>query len=112
MLAFIFFTLLGFLGLFFVYRRFFCHSVFKRAGIPGPKPHWLFGNVRELFTKDRHLVLSQWSGKYGPVFGYYLGGKPVLVVSTPEAAEQICIKQFASYQSHFVNINRLFVHDN
>ena len=89
---------------FYIYRKFYRQRLFKRLGIPGPEPHWLFGNVFQLFQKDRHLIMSKWSAKYGPFFGYYLGADPVLVINTPEAVEAVCVKQSSEFQGHAVCI--------
>ena len=87
---------------FFCYRKFYCHRYFKNLGIPGPEPHWFWGNLDKLWTDDRHLVMSKWTELYGEFYGYYEGPTPVLVTTSLEAVERIGIKQFSDFQGHNV----------
>ena len=87
---------------FFLYRRHKAHY-FKRHGMPGPEPHWFFGNLKDLWnTKQKHLLFHNWSKKYGKFYGIMEGPIPVLVTSSPEAVEQICVKQYSNFQGHKV----------
>ena len=69
-------------------------SKFKDNGIPGPEPHLLFGNIVEYKRQGYVKCHEQWIKKYGPVVGYFLGGKPFLLVADPELLKLIQIKDF------------------
>ena len=90
--------------IFYCYRKFWCHRYFKARGVPGPEPHWFWGNTKELWVNDRHSVMQQMANKYGDFWGYYEGPTPVLVTSNLEAVERINIKQFSEFQGHSVCI--------
>ena len=49
--------------------------------IPGPRPAWLLGNVPQMSAKLTPDVLSGWAAEYGPVFRFFMGLKPVIVVT-------------------------------
>ncbi|XP_023237849.1 cytochrome P450 3A8-like isoform X2 [Centruroides sculpturatus] len=66
-------------------------SLFKRYGIPGPKPNFFFGNLIE-FNKERNRCTEEWLKRYGKVYGFYLGGKPFLVCNDIEFLKLILIK--------------------
>ena len=88
---------------FYVYRRFYCHRYFQRLGIPGPKvDNFFFGNSPALWRDDRHLVINQWVKEFGPVFGYYEGPSPVLVIADAEVAECMLLKQSSQFSGRFV----------
>ena len=88
-----------FTGLYF-YRRFHAHQYFRRLGIPGPKPHWLFGNLLALADESRrHIQLTEWTKKYGSVYGIYEGSSPQLVISDLEAVNNVFIKQFGTFHA-------------
>ena len=46
-----------------------------------------------IWKQGSHHVLQQWAKTYGDVFGYYEGSTPVVVISSIEAIENVCIKQ-------------------
>ena len=61
------------------------------ADIPSPPKHWLLGNLPQVLAavKQKRLFqqLFQWSREYGPVYAYWAGSTPVLVLSQPNAIE-------------------------
>ena len=84
-------------SLFYLYRKYRL-KYFKKLGIPGPDPHWFYGNLGELWSTDsRHILISNWTKKYGKIFGYYEGSTPVLVISDVEDIERLCIKQMNDF---------------
>ena len=88
---------------FYVYRRFYCHRYFQRLGIPGPKvDNFFFGNSPALWRDDRHLVINQWVKEFGPVFGYYEGPSPVLVIADASMAETFLSKQSSQFTGRYV----------
>lgn len=36
--------------------------------LPGPRPQWLFGNLREVIKKGNHQAYTDWQRSYGSVF--------------------------------------------
>ncbi|XP_053574907.1 thromboxane-A synthase [Bombina bombina] len=71
-------------------------SQLERVGIKHPKPLPLIGNVllfKEGFLKgDKHLLKT-----YGPICGYYMGRRPMILVAEPEAIKIILQKEFANF---------------
>jgi hypothetical protein len=70
---------------FFVYLYFrFIHSpyqAFAGTGVKGPKPKLLLGSSLEYMRRGEMQVYHKFYQTYGPVFGFYLGTRPVLVVA-------------------------------
>ncbi len=74
------------------------HRTWKRQSVPGPEPTSIFfGNQSDLLQHGRHVMFTRWTQKYGKVFGYYEGPQPVLVVSDPDMAKEILVKQFVNF---------------
>ncbi|CAG2164390.1 unnamed protein product [Oppiella nova] len=78
----------------FYYQRVRRMTILERHGIPGPKPHLIFGNMFDYNTRGYNECYDEWKTKYGRVFGYYLGAKPFIVVTDPELLKLIQIKEF------------------
>ncbi|CAF2955596.1 unnamed protein product [Rotaria sp. Silwood2] len=76
------------------------YEFFKRLNIPGPPPILLFGNFLD-FVKTKRLSISitQWTEKYGRIFGYFEGHTPILVISDPDLLQDIFIKSFSNFHS-------------
>ena len=90
--------LFGIVFAFFLYRKYVAHQFLKSLSIPGPKPHWLFGNVLSLVEEGtRHLVIADWTKNHGKVFGYYEGPKPTIVISDVNLVQQVFVKQFPNF---------------
>lgn len=73
-------------------------NLFQRYGIPGPKPHFLLGNIRE-FNDKKIKCFEEWEKKYGKMFGFFLGSKPYLICLDVEFIKIMQIKEF----KHFAN---------
>ena len=69
-------------------------KTFDRYGIPGPKPHLIFGNFADYKTKGYVKCHEEWIKKFGPIVGYWLGGKPFVLIADTELLKQIQIKDF------------------
>lgn len=69
--------------------------------IPGPKPKFFFGNVIELFTHIRHssACLSDWTKKFGKIYGYFIGHTPIICISDPDMLQEIFITKFSHFHS-------------
>lgn len=74
-------------------------SLWRRHGIPGPKPSLIFGNLLQIRTKSKDIlaVQTEWLEKYGNVCGYFTGHRPTLLVADLEMLRQILIKDFPSF---------------
>lgn len=76
---------------------------FEKRGIPGPKPHLLWGHYREL-SSDHYKWINKWSEEFGGTFGVFWGDKPFLVTCNLDVAKEVLIKQFPK----FVNRGKQF----
>ncbi len=74
-------------------------SLFKKLGIPGPEPHLIFGNMKKVYAKGMKFAMQEWREEHSPLYGFYDGVKPHLVVSDPALVKQIAIKQFQKFHS-------------
>ncbi|GMT22203.1 hypothetical protein PFISCL1PPCAC_13500, partial [Pristionchus fissidentatus] len=72
-----------------------------KRGLSGPEPELLFGNLRDIwhFDKPRSIVLSEWSKKYGKIYGFYEGQRPIIVVSDFETINDIVVKKTDCFNS-------------
>lgn len=73
--------------------------LFEKLGIPGPKPHWLLGNLLELQNTTLSKRLSELSKKFGSIWGFFEGPNPILILSTPKAVHSFYVKQSSSFQA-------------
>ncbi|XP_054167645.1 cytochrome P450 3A24-like [Oppia nitens] len=80
-------------------------SQLKRNGIPGPEPHILWGNFKEYQIKGYAKCHEEWIKKYGRIVGYYLGGKPFVLVADPELLKVIQIKEFHEFSKRQLLLN-------
>ncbi|ELU12160.1 hypothetical protein CAPTEDRAFT_123301 [Capitella teleta] len=75
------------------------HKIFRKLGIPGPEPHWWYGNIKQLKTKTRisHETFQMWAKEYGNTYGYFEGPTPILVSNDLDLIKQVFIKQFGKF---------------
>ncbi|XP_049527741.1 cytochrome P450 3A29 isoform X3 [Dermacentor silvarum] len=71
--------------------------LFKDLGIPGPKPDFLWGNLKQMDHR-RVEAFVQWRKDHGKLFGVYVGSEPFLVITDPEMAHECFVKQAAIFQ--------------
>ncbi|XP_003509725.1 lithocholate 6-beta-hydroxylase [Cricetulus griseus] len=70
----------------------YSHGTFKKLGIPGPKPLPLFGTIFDYrdgtwkFDEDCYK-------KYGKIWGFYDGRRPVLGIADPEVIKTVLVKE-------------------
>ena len=80
------------------YRRM---TLLSRHGFPGPRPHFLFGNMLEVHAKGGLSdIYEEWHTKYGPIVGFYLGGVPNLVVADEELLKKVMVTDFTTFNHH------------
>ncbi|XP_066264682.1 cytochrome P450 3A11-like [Branchiostoma lanceolatum] len=74
-------------------------SLFKKMGVPGPRPWPVIGDFfgqmkRGIWNPDHHVKMLR---EYGEVYGLFSGSMPVLFVSDPEMLREILVKQFHNF---------------
>ena len=67
---------------------------FTSQGIKGPRPVPFLGNYIDAFTRSTLLMDIQRREKYGKIYGYFHGSKPVLSVGDPVLLKKILVKDF------------------
>lgn len=68
-------------------------STLKNLGIPGPKPNFLFGHLIEISREGLNGVFPKWTEKYGPIVGFYIGGRPQVLITDFELIRLVMIKE-------------------
>ncbi|XP_078582456.1 cytochrome P450 3A11-like [Branchiostoma floridae x Branchiostoma japonicum] len=74
-------------------------SLFKKMGVPGPRPWPVIGDffgqmIRGFWAPDHQVQMMR---QYGEVYGVFSGSNPVLMVSDPEMLREIFVKQFHKF---------------
>ncbi|XP_035228707.1 cytochrome P450 3A31-like isoform X1 [Stegodyphus dumicola] len=70
-------------------------QVFKKYGIPGPRPSFLSGNMSQLKASSTpNEVITAWIKEYGNVFGYFVGEIPYVIINDLDMLKQVMIKDF------------------
>lgn len=90
--------LLGALSAILIARLVF--SLFKRPSLPlppGPRPAPIIGNIHQLPKSLQWLELYHWSKKYGPVMHLSMGGQPLIILSTNQAAHDLLNRRSSRY---------------
>ncbi|XP_076351943.1 thromboxane-A synthase-like isoform X2 [Tachypleus tridentatus] len=72
-------------------------SFFQNLGIPGPKPNFIFGSLREFQTKGAIKCREEWIKKYGNICGFYYGRLSIIIVADLDLLKQIQIKDFHKF---------------
>ncbi|CAF2147910.1 unnamed protein product [Rotaria magnacalcarata] len=77
------------------------YNTFQGMGLPGPAPRFFFGNLIELFSHSRHSAacLSDWTKKYGKIYGYFIGHTPIICISDPDVLQEIFVTKFSYFHS-------------
>lgn len=71
-------------------------NLFRKYGIPGPKPNFITGNMNE-FHEKREKCIDEWLEKYGKIFGFFLGAKPYIICTDVEFIKLMQIKEFKTF---------------
>ncbi|KAJ4967129.1 hypothetical protein NE237_018978 [Protea cynaroides] len=88
------------LGAFFLIPIIMGHRNWRNAP-PGPRGWPIFGYLPYL-SENLHVNLFHLSKTYGPLFSLRLGQKPVIVISSPEAAREILKHKEGSFSSRTI----------
>ncbi|KAI1280916.1 Cytochrome P450 3A24 [Halotydeus destructor] len=74
------------------------YSFWQSRGISGPRPWPVVGNaLSHMFQSSAGLDRRNFA-KFGHVYGYYDGQRPVLMISDPEMLQQVFVGQFTDFQ--------------
>jgi cytochrome P450 len=67
---------------------------------PGPKQHWLFGNLKE-FSRDRLGALTRWQREYGDIVRVRFGPRRILFLNHPDLVEDVLVDQNRKFIKHY-----------
>uniref|UniRef100_A0A8C6DN12 Cytochrome P450 3A n=1 Tax=Moschus moschiferus TaxID=68415 RepID=A0A8C6DN12_MOSMO len=79
------------LVLFYVYGT-YSHGLFKKLGVPGPRPLPLFGNILS-YQKGICGFDEECFQKYGKMWGIFEGKQPLLLITNPDVIKTILVKE-------------------
>ncbi|KAM6971860.1 cytochrome P450 3A40-like [Aplochiton taeniatus] len=85
-------TLLALLVTLLVLYGYWPHGVFKKMGVPGPKPLPFFGTLLE-YKKGFVNFDENCFKKYGKTWGIFDGHQPVLCITNPAMIKTVLIKE-------------------
>ncbi|XP_036028239.1 cytochrome P450 3A13-like [Onychomys torridus] len=71
------------------------HGLFKKLGIPGPKPLPFVGTMLK-YRKGQTKFDIECHKKYGDMWGLYDGLLPVLIITEPDMIKKVLVKEFYS----------------
>ncbi|XP_059105784.1 LOW QUALITY PROTEIN: uncharacterized protein LOC131898614 [Peromyscus eremicus] len=69
------------------------HGIFKKLGIPGPKPLPFLGSIFAYHKKGFWEFDKQCHRKYGKMWGFYEGRQPVLAITDPDMIKTVLVKE-------------------
>ena len=78
------------------------HSVWRKLGIPGPRPLPFLGNAHEIKRLGMAEAFRQWGERYGPVVGVFFMRRPMLVINDVNMLKQILITDFHNFTNRGV----------
>lgn len=90
------------------YFKLFRYDHWKKLGVPGPEPVPLLGSFykaalgRISLVEDIDLVYKKW--KKEPYYGVFIGSTPVLMISDPELAKTILVKNFNIFPGRWEHV--------
>jgi cytochrome P450 len=78
---------------------------------PGPKPHFLFGNM-PLASHDPLAIFSAWAREFGDIFYYRAIWINVFFLNHPDLIEQVLVRNYQNFlKDHVVRKSRWFFGD-
>ncbi|KAF9048046.1 cytochrome P450 [Hymenopellis radicata] len=72
---------------------------FQPSSPPGPKKIPFFGNLFQVPALRPYPIFREWAQKYGPIYHLRLGPQNVIVLNTPEAADELFVNRSKSFSS-------------
>ncbi|KZT69378.1 cytochrome P450 [Daedalea quercina L-15889] len=83
----------------YIMRSMYVRSA-NRSGLPpGPKRVPFLGNVHQIPRTDQHITFMQWATQYGDVVYAEFFGKPMVILSSVKAVNDLLEKRSAKYSS-------------
>lgn len=84
-------------------------NYWKTKGVPGPKPVFPFGNIKQMALGTEHFgevmaKIYKETNKY-PFVGAYLMHKEVLVINNLDLVKTVLVKDFAYFTDHGISFN-------
>jgi len=88
------------------------YSYWERRGVPGPKPQFPFGNMKDsIFFKEHFgLLCEKWYKEYhdAPYIGYFKMSEPTVLLRDKELIKDVLIKDFSSFEANDFNVNEKY----
>nr|XP_048286071.1 cytochrome P450 3A13-like [Myodes glareolus] len=82
----------------------YSHGIFKKLGIPGPKPLPFLGSVLA-YRKGFWEFDIQCHKKYGKMWGFYEGRNPILAITDPDMIKTVLVKEcYSTFTNRRVGI--------
>ncbi|CAI7923523.1 unnamed protein product [Closterium sp. NIES-54] len=69
--------------------------------IPGPPSRFLVGNIPDIASREFHVCHMAWARQYGALYKYMMGPHPMVIVSSPELAREVCERRFDAFHDRF-----------
>nr|XP_042124325.1 cytochrome P450 3A9-like isoform X3 [Peromyscus maniculatus bairdii] len=69
------------------------HGLFKKLGIPGPKPLPFFGTMLN-YKRGVSIYDIECQKQYGDMWGLYNGLLPALIIAEPDMIKNVLVKEF------------------
>ncbi|GFS83241.1 cytochrome P450 3A11 [Nephila pilipes] len=78
----------------------------EKRNIPYVKPFPIVGSVTEYIREPLFQIEQRRHKKFGRIYGYFEGNRPLLAISDPELLRQILVKDFYVFPERRVSKNR------
>ncbi|KAL6031640.1 hypothetical protein STEG23_000574 [Scotinomys teguina] len=69
------------------------HGLFKKLGIPGPKPLPFLGSIFAYHQKGFWEFDKECHKKFGRMWGFYEGRRPILAITDPDMIKTVLVKE-------------------
>ncbi|XP_031772952.1 cytochrome P450 6A1-like isoform X1 [Apis florea] len=96
---------------FLVFYHYFisAFNFWKNRGIPGPKPEFLFGNIKDIMLSkiSTPMFIKNIYDTYTneAMVGLYIGRNPILFLKDPELIKDVLIRDFSKFADRGFNVH-------
>ena len=92
--------------LLYIFWREASHAALRnKINAPSPKAWPVIGNLLDARKFNGfHLLLCDYIKKYGKVFSFSMGAKPIAVIADPDILKQILVKDFWNFRNRFMQV--------